>query len=69
MMMITNLIGKPDTALIDQIEDNDNRTFMRQLPSTRGKDFNELFRTANEHAIDLIKKMLTFDPARRITID
>ena len=69
MMMITNLIGKPDAALIDQIEDNDNRTFMRQLPSTRGKDFNELFRTANEHAIDLIKKMLTFDPARRITID
>lgn len=67
--MITNLIGKPDAALIDQIEDNDNRTFMRQLPSTRGKDFNELFRSANEHAIDLIKKMLTFDPARRITID
>ena len=69
MMMITNLIGKPDATLIDKIEDNDNRTFMRQLPSTRGKDFNELFRGANEHAIDLIKKMLTFDPARRITID
>ena len=69
MMMITNLIGKPDTALSEQIEDNDNRTFMRQLPSNRGKDFTELFRGANEHAIDLIKKMLTFDPARRITID
>lgn len=67
--MITNLIGKPDSALIDQIEDNDNRTFMRQLPSNRGKDFNELFRGANDHAIDLIKRMLTFDPARRITID
>jgi len=69
MMMITNLIGKPEAALIDQIEDNDNRTFMRQLPSNRGKDFNELFRGANDHGIDLIKKMLTFDPVRRITID
>ena len=67
--MITNLIGKPDAALIDQIEDSDNRTFMRQLPNNRGKDFNELFRGANEHAIDLIKKMLTFDPAARITIE
>lgn len=69
MMMITNLIGKPDAALIDQIEDNDNRTFMRQLPSNRGKDFTELFRGASEQGIDLIKKMLTFDPERRITID
>lgn len=68
-MMITNLIGKPDAALIDQIEDSDNRTFMRQLPNNRGKDFNELFRGANEHAIDLIKKMLTFDPSARITIE
>ena len=67
--MITNLIGKPDTALIDQIEDPDNRTFMRQLPNNRGKDFNELFRGANDQAIDLIKKMLTFDPERRITVD
>jgi|Transcript_17459 serine/threonine protein kinase len=29
MMMITNLVGKPEPALIDQIEDADNRTFMR----------------------------------------
>ena len=29
MMMITNLVGKPDRALIDDIEDADNRTFMR----------------------------------------
>ena len=49
-MMITNLIGKPDAALIEHIEDADNRTFMRQLPANRGKDFNELFRGANERA-------------------
>jgi len=28
-----------------------------------------LFRGANEQAIDLIRKMLTFDPDRRITIN
>ena len=29
MMMITNLVGKPDSKLIDKIQDADNRTFMR----------------------------------------
>ena len=69
MMMITNLIGKPDQAVIDEIEDVDNRSFMKMLPSSRGKDFNELFKGANPQAIDLMKRMLTFDPERRITIE
>ena len=29
MMMITNLVGKPDAKLIEKIQDADNRTFMR----------------------------------------
>ena len=29
MMMITNLVGKPEAKLIDKIQDADNRTFMR----------------------------------------
>jgi len=70
MMMITNLIGKPSNDLIDQIEDLDNRQFMKNLPAQKGKDFRELFKGySNPQAIDLIKKMLTFDPARRITIE
>jgi len=70
MMMITNLIGKPDSNLIEQIEDVDNRAFMKQLPNQKGKDFAEFFKGAqNPQAIDLIKKMLTFDPVKRITIE
>ena len=68
MMMITELIGKPSDALIEQVEDADNRQFMRTLPAKKGKDFNELFRGANDEAIDLLKKMLVFDPEARITI-
>ena len=68
MMMITELVGKPSDALIEAVEDSDNRTFMRSLPAKTGKDFNELFRSANPEAIDLLKKMLIFDPAQRITI-
>lgn len=44
---------------------------MKQLPPKKGKNFEtEVFKGyANKDAIDLIKKMLTFDPEKRITID
>jgi serine/threonine protein kinase len=39
------------------------------LPRRKGKDLSNVFKGANPDAIDLIKKMLTFDPAKRITVD
>jgi serine/threonine protein kinase len=39
-----------------------------QLPKREGKNFDELFKGANPLAIDLLKKMLTYDPEQRITI-
>lgn len=68
-MMITDLIGNPKEDLIDQISIPKNKDLMQQLPRRTGKDFNTLFKGANPHAIDLLKKMLTFDPAKRITVD
>jgi len=63
MHMITELVGNPDSKLIKMIEDEDNRTFMMQLPTRKGQDFKELFKGApNPDAVDLVKKMLTFDP-------
>ena len=43
---------------------------MNDLPKRKGQDFNVLFKDAKSpEAIDLLKKMLTFDPDERITID
>lgn len=68
--MITELIGSPSSDLVNQIEDEDNKKFMRELPKRKGTDFNELFKAwPNPDAIDLVKKMLTFDPEKRITIE
>jgi serine/threonine protein kinase len=39
------------------------------LPKRKGKDFSSVFKGANADAIDLIKKMLAFDPMKRITVD
>ena len=69
MHMITNLIGNPTQELISKIDDRDNQKFMMDLPKRKAMDFNELFKTCkNPDAIDLLKKMLVFDPEKRITI-
>jgi len=66
--MITKLLGNPSSRLVNQIENEKNKEFVLQLPKREGKNFDELFKGANVQAIDLLKKMLTYDPADRITI-
>ena len=34
-----------------------------------GKDFSKLFGFADDQAIDLLKKLLIFDPDKRITVN
>ncbi len=69
IQLITDLIGNPSEDLIDQITIPKNKEFIQSLPKRKGKDFTSLFKGANADAIDLMKKMLTFDPAKRITIE
>jgi mitogen-activated protein kinase 1/3 len=42
---------------------------MMQLPKKKGIDFNEMFKGVSPLAIDLIKRILVFDPAKRITVE
>jgi len=39
------------------------------LPKSSGKDLSVLFKDLNPVAVDLIKKMLIFDPKKRITVE
>ena len=66
--MITKLLGSPDASFVNKIENEKNKEFVQQLPQRSGQDFNELFKDSNKQAIDLLKKMLTFDPAKRISV-
>ena len=68
--MITELVGSPSSDLISMIEDEDNKEFMKNLPKRKGTNFNELFKGwTNDKAIDLLEKMLTFDPQKRISVE
>lgn len=67
--MITDLIGNPQEDLVEQITILKNKEFIQGLPKRKPKDFQSVFKGSNPDAIDLIKRMLTFDPSKRITID
>ena len=54
---------------MNQITILKNKEFIQSLPRRKGKDFSTVFKGANPDAIDLIKKMLTFDPLKRINVD
>jgi len=66
--MITKLLGNPSPHFVNKIENEKNKEFVLSLPKRSGQDFNELFKDANKKAIDLLKKMLTYDPAERISV-
>lgn len=45
------------------------REYIRSLPFKRGIPLRELFPRSNPLALDLLGKMLTFNPAKRITVE
>ena len=51
------------------IEDKDNREFMQNLPTRKGRDLNDVFKGMNGDAIDLVKKMLVYDEKDRISVE
>ena len=68
--MIIDLLGTPPKHVIDLVDDLDNREFLHKLPKRKGADFKELFEGwPNPDAIDLLEKMLVFDPQQRITVE
>jgi serine/threonine protein kinase len=69
MLMINNLCGTPNPSYIQSISDKENEKFMMNLPKRKGFDFQELFKGANKQAIDLLERMLKFDPDQRITVN
>jgi len=50
------------------LEREDARRYIKIFAKRAGQDFNERFRGASAEAIDLLKRMLVFNPANRITV-
>ena len=65
--LILDVLGTPADTEIKGCEKA--KTYMKNLPFRPKKDLRMFFPNANPLALDLLNKMLQFDPTRRITVD
>ncbi|RVW74738.1 Mitogen-activated protein kinase-like D5 [Vitis vinifera] len=68
LRLLMELIGTPSEAELGFLNENAKR-YIRQLPIYRRQTFTEKFPQVHPVAIDLVEKMLTFDPRQRITVE
>lgn len=68
LKLIINILGSPQEADIEFIDNVKARKYIKSLPFTRGIHLSHLYPHADPLAIDLLQKMLVFDPTKRITV-
>lgn len=66
---ILNVLGTPDEETIQTIKSSRAQTYIRSLPYMEKIPFSKLYPNAEAAAIDLLDKLLTLEPSRRITVD
>ncbi|XP_019170354.1 PREDICTED: mitogen-activated protein kinase homolog MMK2-like [Ipomoea nil] len=69
LRLITELLGSPDDASLRFLRSDNARRYVKQLPQYPRQQFKARFPNMSPLAIDLLEKMLVFDPNRRITVD
>ncbi|CAJ2654325.1 unnamed protein product [Trifolium pratense] len=69
MRLLTELLGTPTDADVGLVKNEDARRYIRQLPQYPRQPLNRVFPHVHPLAIDLVDKMLTIDPTRRITVE
>ncbi|XP_076900667.1 mitogen-activated protein kinase 3-like [Bidens hawaiensis] len=69
MRLLTELLGTPSESDLGFIKNEDAKRFIAQLPRHPRQSLPEKFPDVHPLAIDLVEKMLTFDPAKRITVE
>ncbi|CAE6417788.1 unnamed protein product [Rhizoctonia solani] len=64
--IIIDILGTPDEETLQRI--GSAQAYIRSLPVKEPKPFKTLFPQADDLALDLLSKMVTFDPAKRLTV-
>jgi hypothetical protein len=67
--MIVSILGSPSEQEIADLDNAQARQFMKQLPHTERCALSKLYPQSNPLAIDLLEKMLQFDPSKRCTVE
>jgi serine/threonine protein kinase len=66
---ILHYLGTPNEETLSRIGSPRAQEYVRNLPYMPKKSWSTLFPSANEAALDLLDKMLAFDPSSRISVE
>jgi len=66
---ILHYLGTPSEDTLRRVGSPRAQDYIRSLPIKPRIPFSSLYPQANPHAIDLLSKMLAFDPAKRISCE
>ncbi len=69
LQLITDVLGTPSESDMDFIRSDRAKRFMRNQPLRCKRRFAQMFPSASHEGLDLLEKMLQFNPAKRITVD
>ncbi|VFQ91459.1 unnamed protein product [Cuscuta campestris] len=69
LRLITELLGTPSDSDIGYIQNESAKRYIRQLPCHPRQQLARVFPHVHPLAIDLVEKMLTFNPSKRITVE
>lgn len=64
---INNVLGSPSEAVLEKIGSERAKTYIKSLPNMPAVPLEKLYPNANPEALDLVAKLLTWDPDQRLT--
>jgi len=69
LSVIFDTIGTPSEEDINDVTSKKARTYLRQLPKRPPQDFKEKYPGADPLVLDLLRKLLHFNPRKRLTAE
>jgi len=66
---VLELVGKPKPEDVEAIDSPHAETILNSLSGIKRKSFHQFFGEITDDAMDLLKKLLTFNPNHRITVE
>ncbi|KAH8926799.1 Pkinase-domain-containing protein [Atractiella rhizophila] len=68
LTLILDVLGTPQIDDFHQISSQRSRDYLRALPFKKRRPFANLYPDANQQAVDLLEKLLAFNPKKRINV-
>lgn len=66
---VMEITGRPSQEDVDSINSPLAQTMLESLPPTKAKKLRDMFPSASEDALDLLKSLLAFNPGKRLTAE